>query len=178
MPLISGSGGVSAAAIEATFTAAGQVYQGTGAGTGALRSPPGFEIGYTQITARANVTDTLESTATALISPGALTFDGGPVMCIFDAEYLVTPATLAGFVCVTLFEGATQITRLALATNEVAGQNLQFPCHNEFRFTPTVGAHTYKVCGFVSSITGTPAIQAGLGGTGADKPAFVRFVKV
>lgn len=181
MAIVSGGGGgaVSAAAIEATFTAAGQVYQGTGAGTGALVLPPGFEIGYAQITAFTAITDTLEATATALISSGALTFDGSPVICEVVAPFLQSPSGVAGqTTTLTLFEGATEIARLAIIGCLVAGTNAITALNERLRFTPTAGAHTYKVCGFVTATTGSPGIGAGATGTGAYMPAFLRFTKV
>ena len=140
--------------------------------------PAGFEIGYTQITTNANVTDTSEATATALISPGALTFDGAAVVVSFFCAAIQPPTSVNGQVTVTLFEGATQITRLAKVTNPVATIVDADPVYAEFRFTPTVGAHTYKLCAFCDVATGTPTLTAGVGGTAAFPPAFTRFVKV
>jgi hypothetical protein len=180
MPIISGSSGgggaVTAAAIEATFTAAGQVYQGTGSGTGALVLPPGFEINYTQITASVNITDTSEATATALISPGVVTFDGGAVLVEVFAYTLTGPTS--GFVSLTLFEGATEITRLAVFQGFVTGAQVNETVMAHYRFTPSVGSHTYKVCGFVASTAGTPVLVAGSGGPAGNAPSYIRFTKV
>lgn len=159
--------------------AAGQYLGGTGP---SYSFPPGFEIGYTQITANANVTDTAEATATALISPGALTFDGAPVICEFFSPFVETPnaVSVTDFVVISLFEGATQIGRLAIVqlVNLTTGQGLQAPVCGRLRFTPTAGAHTYKVTAFCNVATGTPFIGAGAGGTGAAVAAYVRFTKV
>lgn len=140
---------------------------------------PGFEIGYAQITSPVNITDTAEATATALISPGALTFDGAAVMVEFFAPAVITDST-AGTdnVTITLFEGATQITRLANHhTIATAAPNSGF-VRATFRFTPTAGSHTYKLCAFAGTTTGTPQIVCGSGGTNGWAPAFIRFTKV
>lgn len=145
----------------------------------AYQYPPGYEIGYTEITSNANITDTSESTATALISPGALTFDGGPVLFeFFCAEVLPDTGANGNVTVFTLFEGSTQIGRIgAVKTVATLARNVvPVTCH--YRFTPTAGSHTYKLCAFVSSTTGTPAIGAGAGGTSTYVPAFVRFIKV
>lgn len=140
--------------------------------------PPGFEIGYTPLTSPVNITDTSESTATALITAGEFVFDGGPVWVEFFAEEVFPPTGTSAFLAITLFEGSTQITRLAVFDSVAAANPPIGPCVGRYRFTPAAGRHTYKVCGFVSGTTGTPHIRAGAGGTAADAPAFIRFTKV
>ena len=136
----------------------------------------GGEIGYTQITANANITDTVEATATALISPGALTFSGAAVWCEFFTACLFYPTGAAGQnIQVCLFEGSTEIARLVSGkVNSITAQ-LIIPAFAKYRFTPSAGSHTYKITGFVTAVTGTPAIGAGPGGTAAFPPAYVRF---
>ena len=124
-----------------------------------------------------NVTDTSESTATALISPAAFTPDGGPVMVEFFAPFITTPSVSNGQVVITLFEGSTEIGRLAVITTPAAS-NMQLSVVGRMLFTPTAAAHRYKLCAFTNSLTGTPAIGAGVAGTAANPPAFVRFTKV
>lgn len=140
---------------------------------------PGYEIGYAQITASVNITDTSEATATALISSGAITFDGALVVADFYAPLFSSPTLAAGnTTTLTLFEGATEITRLAIVACQVSGIGHGVPFAASYRFTPTAGAHTYKVCGFVTNTNGTPQLVAGAGGTNAYAPAFIRFTKV
>lgn len=155
---------------------AGQLIGGT---TPSYVYPPGYELNYTQITTTANVTDTSEATATALISPGAITFDGAAVIVEFFCSRINLPTAAAGnAVTVTMFEGASQITRLvAVQTPSITAQDA-VPAYARYRFTPTAAAHTYIVCAFASSTTGTPALVAGSGGTNGSPPAFVRFTKV
>lgn len=139
---------------------------------------PGWEIGYTQITAPVNVASTTESTGTTIISPGALTFDGSPVICHFFAPYVKIDSVAAGdSVVVSLFEGATQIGRLLLATTFAAGIQFDGARTGLLRFTPSAGSHTYTVTAHATSTTGTPQVGAGVGGTGAYVAAFVRFTK-
>lgn len=141
--------------------------------------PIGFEWSYTQITATANITDTSEATATALISPAAFTPDGSPVLVEFFAPAIITDTSSAtDIVTVTLFEGATQITRLGIVRTVVTAAPDAIGVCFKYRFTPTAAAHTYKLCAFVPFTTGTPNITAGLGGTGAYPPAYIRFTKV
>ena len=148
-------------------------------GTGVWVYPPGFEIAYAQITTNANITDTNEATATSLISPGAVTFDGGPVLLtVFLPEVLAPTGAASNTVTFTLFEGSTEITRLGvLRALVVTTQNVEIVTMH-YRFTPTAASHTYKLCAVVPNTTGTPAIVAGSGGTGGAPPAFMRFTKV
>jgi hypothetical protein len=126
-----------------------------------------------------NITDTSESTATALISPGALPFDGGPVIVEFFSPAVVCDNSGAtDLVTITLFEGATQIARLGLARTVVTAAPNASACFLPLRFTPTAGIHTYKLCAFVPVVAGGPLIAAGSGGTNGYSPAFIRFTKV
>ena len=181
MPFNQGGGGSSALSgvVVSGTAAAGQVPVASSSSAGAWAYPPGFEIGYTQITATVNITDTAEATATALISPGALTFDGGAVMFeFFGYSVLCDTAGATDIVTFTLFEGATQITRLGVARTIATAAPNANSVSLKYRFTPTAASHTYKLCAFVTSTTGTPNLGAGAGGTNAASPSFVRFAKV
>lgn len=142
-------------------------------------SSPGFEISYTQITSNAAITDTAEATATALISPGAITFDGSLVLAHFFCPQVTTDTAGAGdFVIVSLFEGSTQIGRLCDTRTVATASTYAGALSGFLRFTPTAGSHTYKVTAFATSATGSPQLTAGNGGTGGFVPAFIRFTKV
>lgn len=137
----------------------------------------GFEVGYAQITAAANITDTSEATATALITVTA-TFDGGAVYAEAYAPFVVCDTAAAGdLLIVTLFEGATQLCRLAEYRSAITTTTNIEPLMARFKLTPTAASHTYKLCAFVTSTTGTPQLGAGAGGTNAFAPAYLRFVK-
>ena len=155
----------------------GQVL-GVASGLPAWEYPPGYEIGYTQITAKVNVTSTTESSGTLIIDPGSLTFDGGPVLFHFYSPQIVTSSALAQALVVSLFEGATQIGRLVFASNVVSGTDNTVTGAGFLRFTPTAGSHHYTVTAWTQNTTGTPFVGAGAGGTATDVPAFARFTKV
>ena len=151
---------------------AGQVIGGT---TPAYVYPPGFEVGYDEITAPVTVTSVTEATGTAVISCAAHTFDGAAVVAEFFAPSLVPAAGIGAAVVVCLFAGATQIGRLCVAISPVAAV-MQVPGAGSLRFTPTAAAHTYTVTAFQTGGNGT--VNAGASGTGAYVPASIRFVKV
>lgn len=139
----------------------------------------GHEFGYTQITSTVNVVSTTESSGTTIISPGAITFDGSPVICEFFG-HLVSPNTTSASLWICLFESSTQITRLgAIFVGSSSGNNqVESGLLFRYRFTPTAASHTYTITAFASSTTGTPKVEAGSGGTNGIPPAFVRFIKV
>lgn len=172
--LIYASGASTAARLG--IGSAGQILEVVG-GIPSWVTPPGTELNYSQIVSTVNVASTTEATGTTIISPGAITFDGAPVLVEFFSPIVKLPAVAASFVVVSLFEGATQIGELADMENAaaaVAGYSMT----GRLRFTPTAGAHTYTVTAFATSTTGTPSVGAGPGGTGLLVPAFVRFTKV
>jgi hypothetical protein len=140
--------------------------------------PPGFEVGYDQITSIVNISSTTEATGTAVISCASHTFDGAAVMAEFFTPRAILPqAGSNNIMTVSLFESATEIGIIALALDPSLTA-FHMPLSGRLRFTPTAGAHTYTVTAFVNNTTGTPQIVAGAGGTAAFVPAFCRFTKV
>ena len=135
----------------------------------------GAEIGYTQITANVNIVGTTEGTATTVISPGALTFTGQPVLVQFCTNGLRPPSTVSQSANVGLFESGTLVLKMGNETCWAAGVQIVTPVYYQGRFTPSAGSHTYLVAAWADSTTGTPLVAAGLGGAGNTSPASVRF---
>ena len=131
------------------------------------------EIGYDQVTASVTVSSATEASGTTVISCAAHTFDGNPVIATFFCPD-ASPANAAGKdILVSLFEGATQIGRLAYILNPAAS-NLGLALVGILRFTPTAGSHTYTVTACrLGGSNGT--LIAGSGGTGGWNPMFIRF---
>lgn len=134
------------------------------------------EIGYDQITADVTVTGASDPASTMVIPGSAHTFDGAPVIAEFFCSMVETFAAVNGLVIVSLFEGATQITRLALVNNVATGGGLALPVCARYRFTPSAGAHTYSVKAM--QVNGNGTIHAGTGGAAGQPPAYLRFTKV
>lgn len=190
MPYIGPGGGGSAggtiSGVSVTGTAvAGDVPVASSAVAGTWAFPPGHEFGYDQITGNVNIVSLTEATGTTIITCAAHTFDGAAVICDFFSGQVVLPAetvaTTAVSVTFSLFEGATQITRLAFALyeiNQTVNNQMQIPIFGSLRFTPTAASHTYTVTAICSSTNGTPVVVAGAGGTGTPPPTYVRFTKV
>lgn len=147
----------------------------TAASNVAISGTTATEVAYGQITAFTPITDTLEATGTALITAGPAVYSGASVIAEFYCAYLQGATVLAATTFVTLFEGATELGRLALTACYVNGIHTSSPASGSLRFTPSAATHTYTVCGFTSSTSGTPAIVAGAGGTADYAPAFLRI---
>lgn len=147
-------------------------------GSSGSANAPGTEIAYAQITATVNITGTTEGTATAIISPAAITFDGTLCYVEFFTISLIPPGAAPGDEShVGLFESGTLICSLALCQNNVTNAASFNTTFGKQRITPSAGAHTYVVGGWANSTTNTPRVLAGAGGAGNNPPAWVRFVK-
>src|SRR5882672_11919108 len=110
-----------------------------------LPVPPGFQWDYAQIVSSVNITDTNEATGTALITSNVVAYDGAPVVLEFFGS-IQAPSNAAGDqVRINLFEGATQLTRLALCRCSVAAQAARATVLARYRFTPTAGTHQYVI---------------------------------
>ena len=177
-PIVTGGGGGSGGAISGvtvTGTAAsGQVPVASSSSAGAWSYPPGFEISFTAITATITVSSTTESAGTSVVAPGAIVFDGTPVLM-----HLYAPSgasNTGGNLIICLFEGATQLGRIW----EFGDAAINFGgAVNAFqRFTPTAASHTYTITAFMQGGSGNGSILAGAGGTGTPAPGFLRFTKV
>ncbi len=138
---------------------------------------PGQEIGYDQITGNVNIASTTEATGTTIITCAEHLFDGAPVIAEFFSPMIITGTVSGMEVIISLFESSTQIGRFGICQTPAAAAAF-FPWYSRYRFTPSAGRHTYTVTAFATNTTGTPSVQAGSGGTGAQMPAFVRFTKV
>lgn len=153
---------------------AGQVLGGVGPG---YVIPPGTELVYNQVTSTVNIASTTEATGTLLVQCSAFTFDGAAVIFEFYCAGLSASTVSGSAVIVSLFEGATEIGIIAIQQNQTSVGAANLPIVARLRFTPTAGSHTYKVTAFATSLTGTPNMQAGAGGTGAVVPMYARFTK-
>lgn len=174
------AGGGTISGVTVTGTAAsGQAPIASSSSAGAWAYPPGYEIGYAQLTTSTNIASTTEASGTSLFAPGALTFDGGAVMVeVWAIACTVDTGATQDFVIASIFESTTQIARIAWIQTLVTGFTSSEVFTGKYRFTPSVGSHTYTITAFASSTTGTPKLVAGSGGTAGYPPAFVRFTKV
>jgi hypothetical protein len=148
---------------------------GSASSAAAAVFPPGYEIGYDQVTsASVTITSSTESSGTTLVTSSAYTFDGGAVICEFFCPVLFSTAGIQ-VITISLFESTTQITRLAqIQTNFT--NSLGIPVYARYRFTPSAASHTYKVT--AHRTVADANTSEGSGGTGGYPPMWTRFTKV
>ena len=138
----------------------------------------GLLLSYTEVTTNVTIASTTEATGTAIVSPPAIIFDGAAVWCEFFCSAVNLPtAALGNAVVFSLFEGATQITRIARCDTQETTSSTNILAFGRYHFTPTLGSHTYTITAFASSTTGAPAAHAGAGGTGNLPPMYAAFFK-
>ena len=139
-------------------------------GSGSGGGTTGLEIGYDQITAPVTVVSGTESAGTLCIQGSAYTFSGAPVIAECFAAYISTGASAT--LIVSLFEGATQITRMGV----FIASSLSTTLLMRYKFSPASGSHTYKITSHI--VTNNGSFGAGSGGTGGYPPSYLRFTYV
>lgn len=150
---------------------------GTGAATAAGArvnlAMPGEELAYAELTTAVTVPANAEATPQQIVSSGARSYDGTPIIIEFSAS-VTTPNVAGGQILFILVDGTTQLGRFS-QTHSPLTINLTHPVHIRRRITPSPGTHTYLVAAW--SISGTTGINSGTGGPGVGMPAFIRVTR-
>lgn len=186
------SGGSGDVATDAIWDAAGDLAVGSGANTAARLAigatdgmalqrvsgavawalPSGYEFSYVERTTILTVTATVEASADTFVSSAAVAYDGSTRVCIecFSPEY---GTGASGVLVVTLWDGATDLGRLALVAGDTAAGRWTgvLRCF----LTPSAATHTYHIKAFRSAASAY--IEGGAGGTGNRMPAYIRITK-
>ena len=110
----------------------------------------GGELAYAQATADQSFTATTAPTANTVVTAPAVSLNGStPVLVEFFAASVNPPSTSGGQLYFQLWDGSTDIQRLALIQN-VAALVLRLPLYVAVRLTPSSGSHTYSVRAWAS----------------------------
>lgn len=174
VPASSHGGTVDAAAVEALFTANGQIFQGTGVGTGVLTLNTGYQFDYVEVTASLVITATTIGTAQTFLQGNAVTYDGATRICIEVYWPWTDIVGNAQVIYTDLFDGATRLGEGSVQKSSTIEEFLG-PCHYRRYLTPTAGSHTYALKSYCTANNGS-GLSAGLGG--ADYlPAYIRITK-
>lgn len=191
-PFGSGSGTVGT---DTIWDAAGDLVQGTGANTAArlalgasgtvVRSngstnayayPPGHEFDYVAFTSPVSITATTEGTANTIVTGSSVAYDGSTVVLVtFFAPYYGAPSSTASDSQVILYEDGTSIGSMCLISRISNAASQRDMVAVTRRITPTNASHTYSIRAYIS--TGTGSMGAGVGGSAAHAPGFIRITK-
>ena len=131
---------------------------------------PGFRIGYTEFTSPVTVSATTEGSPTSVVTLGALTYA--------NVEYrfeFFTPRVDSGSgtaVNIVLYDSTTSLGVWGVHYDPVTPSFAYTPVALVRYLTPSAGSHTYNVGAYRAASNGT--IQAGVGGTAAYVPGFLR----
>lgn len=120
-------------------------------------------IAWVEGTASVPITATTLATSQQVLTSGAITYDGTPIIIEYSAPLAQPPA---GALQVMLYDGATEMGYFTYVSSTVTG--FGFPVSLRRRLTPAAGSHTYLVRAWVSA--GSGALVAGTGLAGAHSP--------
>lgn len=132
----------------------------------------GGQLDYVAITANVTVTGTTDATATTIISGNPVSYDGSTNIALEISLYAVD-FSASGVVVVVLYDGATDIGRLAAVGSQGSSD---FTVERTIFLTPTSGSHTYTIKAWKTG-TGTYQVFAGSGGAGSPLPSWYRITK-
>lgn len=137
---------------------------------------PGEELDYVEITAPVAPVVTTEGTAVTVIGGNAIACDGGPLVVECSAPSWRADSGGAGrTITLCLFMDGAVLDGVWAKVVAAAASAGDEPLFVRRRVTPAPGSHTFSARAFVSAGTGN--IDAGVGGTGASSPAFLRVLR-
>jgi hypothetical protein len=137
-----------------------------------------LELDYVQRTTNLSVTATTAAAADTCITANAVVFDGATIVTIeFYTGRARTPAANAVHLVMNLWDGATDIGRIAQLENPAGANPFSAPVHVVRRLTPSAASHTYSVRCWVAS-SGTGTVEGGAGGVDTMSPSFLRISRV
>lgn len=137
----------------------------------------GSELYYSEITAAVAVPANTFATAQQIISSGAQSYDGSPILIDFVSDRVDVPSVGGAQLLLLLWDGVTNLGRL-METANPTGATLMIPAVNiRRRLIPAAGSHTYRIMAW--SLGGTGTIVAGTGTPGSDThmPAALRITR-
>lgn len=133
-------------------------------------------VSHTTRTTNLVTASTTEATGTTVITAPAFTANGVDTYELeFFCPRLTVAANAAGNTCtISIFEGATQIGRIATA-NAAGTTAIELPIFGKYQLVPTAASHTYTVTAVHNNAACT--LNAGAGGTGVHLPMYFRITK-
>jgi hypothetical protein len=133
-------------------------------------------LSYVPFTSNVTVAGTAAGTATTIVTAAAITGDGSTLVCVEFYAYDVSMAgNASSFIVVGLYEGATEIGRIASASNSSSTVQIDLPVFGRRFITPSAASHTYIIKAYRG--TAVTTVNAGDGASGTDNaaPGYVRI---
>lgn len=131
-----------------------------------------LEFAYQNFTSIVTLTSATESSGTLVVTAPSFTVDGSTKVCV-EFFCSTVDAISGNSTVLSLFEGSTQITRMAYLSG-ASGNEIQCVLARYF-YTPSNASHTLKITGI--SGTGSARCVAGSGGTGGFSPGYIRVTR-
>lgn len=138
-----------------------------------VKKLPGAVLAYEEVPGNVTVTSATEAAPTDVVSAGTIALDGRtPVAVKFFSPRVLNGAGANAVVFVSLWDGTTQLGRLGYA-QIASNDQISVPFNVERVLPPpAVGDHEYLIRAHRTVANGL--IVSGVGGVGADLPAFVQ----
>lgn len=142
----------------------------------------GTQLGYTEFTADVTINQATEGAAVVVVTGATISFDGVTACMVqFWCPYVETSATSGDFVEFVLYDSFNGAAAASIGlwgvTQAVAAVKTQVPFNLLRRLTPASGTHAYSARAFVTNAARTGTAKAGVGGSGALMPGFIRVTK-
>lgn len=141
---------------------------------GLATPPPSTELDYVEFTSNVSPTATTEATADTIVTGSSVAYDGSTVVLIeFFAHNARADTGAAGrTMTFWLYQDGSSIGSIGLVSTPAASASNSI-VHAVRRLTPSNASHTYSIRASVSA--GTGLVAAGVGGSGAATPGFIRI---
>lgn len=132
------------------------------------------EVAYTEFTATVTAAGTTVSTASQIVSAGAVTYQNAPHLIEFYCPR-VNPSA-SGTTYLVLRDGTTILG----AIGDFSAGGSSSPVYVARRLTPTAASHSYNIASWV--VSGSASYNAGSGGSAGDStarlPGFIRVTRI
>lgn len=148
-------------------------------GTTLKTGVPGQQLDYAQITSGVTITSSTESSPTAIITGNSITYDGSPVIIEFFSPVISCPNGVSSqypSAVISAWVDGVNIGRLINWSTGTGEGAQSWPAYGRLPYTPTAGAHTFKIQAFYTSVSGW-AVNAGTGGSGNYVPAWMKVTR-
>ena len=170
VPPSSHTGGLGNVTLSGT-AAASQVPTASSASAATWQYPPGYEIAYVEFATSTTVSATTSATAQAIVSAGAITFDGTACLIEYFGPFHSCAATATLNVDLYLDGSFVSNGIIGILTFTTAGTA---PLCIRRKVTPSAGSHTYEIRMHRGTANWTVDATAG----GGLQPGYIRITKV